>query len=152
MNSTNHTYPRTVCRSLAAVVLAALLAGCPTMDMDSLLKHGGNLARSFSEDVTPVQRQAMGDEASALLLGAAPLVRHAAMQRYVNQLGAWNALQSDRNDITWRFGVLDTESVNAFAAPAGYIFITRGLFARLDRSEEHTSELQSLMRISYAVY
>src|SRR3546814_14053564 len=30
--------------------------------------------------------------------------------------------------------------------------VTRGLRRRLPRSEEHTSELQSLMRISYAVF
>ena len=136
MRTTNHAYPRIVCRGLAAVALAALLAGCPTMNMDSLLKHGENLARSFSQEVTPDQRQAMGAEASALLLGAAPLVRNAGMQRYVNQLGTWIALQSGRDDITWRFGVLDTPSVNAFAAPAGYVFITRGLFARLNDEAE----------------
>lgn len=136
MNRTNHTHPRILCRSLAVTALAILLAGCPTMDVDSIFKHGGNLARSFSQEVTPEQRQTMGDEASALLLGAAPLVRNAGMQRYVNQLGGWIALQSGRDDIAWRFGVLDTDSVNAFAAPAGYVFITRGLFARLSDEAE----------------
>ena len=41
------------------------------------------------------------------------------------------AEQSERADLPWHFGVIDTPSVNAFAAPGGYIFLTRGLYALL---------------------
>lgn len=126
----------TISRSLAVSALALMLSGCATMSLDSVLKHGESLVRSFSQEATPEKEQAMGDEAAALLLGAAPLVKNAALQRYVNQLGLWVALQAGDNDIAWRFGVIDTDSVNAFAAPAGYVFITRGLMARLNNESE----------------
>ncbi len=71
---------------------------------------------------------------TALLLTTAPLVEDAALQRYVNRVGRWVALHTERPELEWHFGVLDTDTVNAFAAPGGYIFITRGLMARL-RSE-----------------
>ncbi|NYT60832.1 M48 family metalloprotease [Alcaligenaceae bacterium] len=123
-------------RSLAAGALAVVLTGCATMNLDSILKHGENLARSFSQEATPEKQQAMGDEAAALLLGAAPLVKNAALQNYVNRLGLWVALQAGPDDTNWRFGVIDTDSVNAFAAPSGYVFITRGLLARLENESE----------------
>jgi len=67
---------------------------------------------------------------------AVPLVRDDALQRYVNLVGNWVALQSGRSDITWRFGVLDTEDINAFAAPGGYIFVTKGLYRLLDNEAQ----------------
>jgi predicted Zn-dependent protease len=45
-------------------------------------------------------------------------------------------LHSDRPDLKWTFGVIESKDINAFAAPGGYIFVTRGLYARLrDESE-----------------
>ena len=47
----------------------------------------------------------------------------------VNLVGKTLAGFSDRPDITWRFGVLNSDTINAFSAPSGYVFITRGLYA-----------------------
>jgi predicted Zn-dependent protease len=38
--------------------------------------------------------------------------------------------------LEWHFGVLDTDSLNAFAAPGGYVFITRGLLHNLRNEAE----------------
>lgn len=74
---------------------------------------------------------ALGREIAGNLLGAAPLVKDAALQKYVNSVGRWVASQSERPDLPWRFGVIDSESINAFAAPGGYIMITKGLYRKL---------------------
>lgn len=76
----------------------------------------------------------IGRQIAGNLLGAVPLVRDEALQRYVNRVGEWVAQQSGRRDVTWRFGVLDTDDINAFAAPGGYVFVTKGLY-RLLRDE-----------------
>ncbi len=73
----------------------------------------------------------LGRGIAANLLGAAPLVPDAQLQAYVNRLGKWLALHTDRPNLPWHFGVLDTESVNAFATPGGYVFITRGLLLQM---------------------
>jgi predicted Zn-dependent protease len=78
----------------------------------------------------------IGRQISGNLLGAVPLVRDDTLQRYVNLVGNWVALQSERKDITWRFGVLDSEDINAFAAPGGYIFVTKGLYRLLNNEAE----------------
>lgn len=120
--------------ALSCAVLS--LSACKPEQIQAALEHGGGVARSFNQSVSPQEEQRMGDESAALLLGAAPLVKHDGVQRYVNQVGQWLAQQTERSDIQWRFGVLDTPNINAFAAPAGYVFITRGLFVRLQDESE----------------
>lgn len=78
----------------------------------------------------------IGQGVAANLLGAVPLVNDEALQAYVNQLGWWLAQQTERRDLNWRFGVLDTDSVNAFAAPGGYVFITKGLLLNMRNEAE----------------
>lgn len=78
----------------------------------------------------------LGRQVAGNLLGVAPLVRDDRLQAYVNLVGRWIALHSDRPDLKWTFGVIESKDINAFAAPGGYIFVTRGLYARLrDESE-----------------
>lgn len=74
---------------------------------------------------------ALGREITGSLLGAAPLVKDEALQKYVNQVGRWVANQSERADLPWKFGVIDSNDINAFAAPGGYVLITKGLYQKL---------------------
>lgn len=71
---------------------------------------------------------AIGRQIAGNLLGAAPLVKDDKLQKYVNRIGRWIATQSERPDLPWHFGVIQSEDLNAFAAPGGYIFITLGLY------------------------
>lgn len=71
---------------------------------------------------------AIGRQIAGNLLGAAPLVKDDKLQKYVNRIGRWVATQSERPDLPWHFGVIQSEDMNAFAAPGGYIFITLGLY------------------------
>ena len=74
---------------------------------------------------------ALGREISGNLLGTAPLVKDAALQKYVNSVGRWVASQSERPDLPWRFGVIESDDLNAFAAPGGYVMVTKGLYRKL---------------------
>ena len=73
----------------------------------------------------------LGREITGNLLGAAPLVKDAALQKYVNSVGRWVASQSERPDLPWRFGVIESDDINAFAAPGGYVMLTKGLYRKL---------------------
>ena len=79
---------------------------------------------------------AIGREIAGNLLGAAPLVKDPQLQKYVNNVGRWVASQSERPDLAWHFGVIESKDINAFAAPGGYIFVTRGLYRLLDNEAE----------------
>jgi predicted Zn-dependent protease len=78
----------------------------------------------------------IGRQITGNLLGAAPLVKDDALQKYVNQVGRWVANQSERADLPWHFGVIDTEDINAFSAPGGYVVITKGLYRKLQNEAQ----------------
>lgn len=99
-------------------------------ELDKKAKAAG-LAEYSDEEESAIGRQIAGN-----LLGAAPLVKDKALQKYVNDVGRWVASQSERPDLAWHFGVIDTSDVNAFAAPGGYIFVTRGLYKMLNDESE----------------
>lgn len=78
----------------------------------------------------------MGGDLAAMLLGAAPLVQNAAQQQYVNRLGLWLALHSERPNLPWKFGVVDTADFNAFSTPGGHVLISQGLLQRMRNESE----------------
>jgi predicted Zn-dependent protease len=103
------------------------------LNLNRLMDTGKNLRDAF-KDVDEKQEAEIGREYAAVLVGAAPLLANAEVQRYVNRVGRWLSLHSERPDLNWQFGVLDSGNINAFATPGGYVLITRGLIERL-RSE-----------------
>jgi predicted Zn-dependent protease len=95
----------------------------------------GLLSQSL-EDIDEPKEIELGRQLAAVLLGAKPLHPNMALQRYVNRLGRWISLQSPRPDLPWTFAVLDDPGFNAFAAPGGYVFVTKGLVDHVaDESE-----------------
>lgn len=79
---------------------------------------------------------AIGRQIAGNLLGASALVKDKRLQKYVNNVGRWVASQSERPDLPWHFGVIESSDINAFAAPGGYIFVTRGLYKKLNSEAE----------------
>ena len=84
---------------------------------------------------------ALGREITGSLLGAAPLVKDEKLQQYVNKVGRWVASQSERDNLPWKFGVIDSADLNAFAAPGGYVLITKGLYQKLQNEAQLASVL-----------
>lgn len=87
-------------------------------------------------DIGEPQEITLGEGIASNLLGAAPLLNNPPVQEYVNRVGRWLTLQTERPDLPWQFGVLDDNDVNAFAAPGGYVFITKGLLAQMNSEAE----------------
>lgn len=108
---------------------ARALPGSPLKDI-----VGGVL--DVSSEWTPEQELQLGREMSAQLLGAKPLYKNNSAQKYVNEVGLWIAMQTSEPQLPWRFGIIDTPNLNAFAAPGGYIFITRGLLLSMHNESE----------------
>ena len=130
-----------LCRALL-LSLCASLAACQAMDglqiqgvdLSNLADVGRNLGdmgeKSQDEELV------IGASTAGLLLQQAPLLEAPALQAYVNQVGRWVALHSERPDLPWRFGVLDSRVVGAYAAPGGYVFITSGMLAQMNSEAE----------------
>lgn len=89
-----------------------------------------------SETEQAEEEAALGPMIAGRVLGAAPLWNDAEAQARVNRIGRWMASQTSRPDLPWSFGVIDDGEINAFAAPGGYILVTRGLYALLETDDE----------------
>ena len=124
----------------AAAVLATAGAAHAASWVDRLLdSRNVDIAKDLSTAVSGMDEKdeiAIGRDLAGQTLGAANLVNDPAVQRYVNRVGRWIASQSERPNLPWRFGVINTASINAFAAPGGYILITRGLYDLLDNESQ----------------
>lgn len=95
--------------------------------------------------VTGKQELALLSEADEISLGRKThrevlkqysVYENPALQKYVQTIGTKLAEKSHRNELVYRFTVLDSKEVNAFALPGGYIYITRGLMAYLKSEAE----------------
>jgi len=94
-----------------------------------------------SEQELAAEEAALGPAIAGRVLGARPLWADAEAQQRVNRIGRWLASQTSRPDLPWTFGVIDAPEVNAFAAPGGYVLLTRGLYELLASDAEVAAAL-----------
>ena len=134
----------------ALLAAALLLAGCVevtkvgtsvgvatgtiTKDQKKALDKSSKQA---SEEITPEQEYYIGRSVAATLLTTYRPFEQEAATRYLNDLGQALAQVSKKPETFggYHFGILDTDEVNAFAAPGGLILVSRGLI-RCCRSED----------------
>jgi predicted Zn-dependent protease len=64
------------------------------------------------------------------------LVRDPVVVNYVQELGLSIARTTPRSDLDWRFFVVDSREINAFALPGGFIYVNRGLIERAQQLDE----------------
>jgi len=111
-------------------------AGISTGAVGDSAMNVADAAAGKSEEEQSAEELALGPEITGRILGAAKLVADDAAQKRVNRIGRWMASHSSRPDLPWTFGVIDDAEVNAFAAPGGYILITRGMYELLANDDE----------------
>jgi predicted Zn-dependent protease len=112
------------------LILAAFLAaatGCATIGQLNLLT---------TEQEVEIGRQAAGEVEQEVQLYDDPEV-----EAYVDSLGQLLARHSRRKDVTYHFKVVDTDVVNAFALPGGWLYVNRGLIT----ASENESELAGVI-------
>jgi len=123
----NRTLRSLSLRFLPTCAAAAFVAGCST-----------NPATGKSEIslVSEGQEIEMGNQmltSARATLGTYP---DSAVQRYVRAVGERLAAASERPSLPWVFEVVEDPEVNAFAAPGGKIFVTRGIMAYFSSEAE----------------
>lgn len=109
------------------LVPCLLAAACATVPAT-----GGKQLSFFSEE----EEIAMGREADAEIVGSIGVYDDPAMQAYVDEVGRKLAAVSERPQLPWTFQVIDDASVNAFALPGGWIYVTRGILTHLGSESE----------------
>lgn len=86
--------------------------------------------------ITTEQEVQIGRENAAQINQQLPIVRDAAINQYINQLGRSIARVADPRGIQYTFYVVNSNVVNAFAVPGGHIYVNRGLIERADNASE----------------
>jgi predicted Zn-dependent protease len=118
----------------AAAMLAAamLLSACATNPVT-----GGTDIVTMSE----AQEIELGRQMHPKILQQYGRFEDEALQAYVNDVGQRIARASHRPGLQYTFTVLDSDEVNAFALPGGYVYITRGIMGYLNSEAELTAVL-----------
>lgn len=118
-------------RGFVAVATVTLLAGCA--QLQNIGPEGLANIGASALPIGPEKEREIGFGIAVTVAGHYPLAQDRELNRYVNLVGQAVARQSSRyGEVAFRFGVLETEDVNAFAAPGGYIFVTRGALGLMD--------------------
>lgn len=77
--------------------------------------------------ISQSQEAQLGASTAAQIAAQLPLVQDADVQSYINTLGNKLTRVTDTRGVSWRFTVVNSKEINAFAVPGGYIYVNRGL-------------------------
>jgi predicted Zn-dependent protease len=116
-------------RLLPAVCVLALALGCTT---------SVNPATGRREVVmmTPEDEQRIDEQAVQEIEASVGVVSDSELTRYVEDVGRRLAVQSPRQDVPYRFQIVEMDEPNAFALPGGHIFVSRGLLVLANTESE----------------
>lgn len=125
----------------AALVAATAVPAHAQLGALGKIKKGADQAADAKkkyDDMTfsPEEERQIGEQVSAKLRQRFGVYQSQDVGKYVALVGTVIAQASSKPALDWQFIVLDSEGVNAYAAPGGFIHVTRGLLGMLkDESE-----------------
>ncbi len=99
-------------------------------------KKIGSIFGGFNREFTEEEEKEIGREIAAKLLGIYKLYKNDEMTKYINLVGKYVALSSPEPKREYIFAILDTDTINAYSCPGGYIFVTLGLLKILSSEAE----------------
>jgi len=115
----------------AAILLLAGLLGLGAGCIRNPVTHKIN-AHLLSYDA----ERKIGIASKAKILQEYDVIKSTQVTSYVNRVGQRLAQVCDRPTVDYDFTVLDSDLINAFAVPGGFVFITRGLLETIDNEAE----------------
>ncbi|MEO8078012.1 MAG: M48 family metalloprotease, partial [Acidobacteriota bacterium] len=126
-----------------SVVLLSLVAAPAYAQLGGLGKRIGQAKEAKDKTqkvmdikVTDAEERQLGEQVSAQLRQDYGVYQDAAVTKYVSLVGTVLAQVSSRPGLNWQFIVLDTDGVNAFASPGGFVHITRGALGLIKNEAE----------------
>lgn len=130
-----HRFLLAFCLLAAALVAPAVAQGA--YDLGKVFEVLKGVSTSIeAATMSEADEIRIGREVAARTLGSYRVVPDERIQRYLNQVGVWVALQSPRPDLPWRFAAVDGAEVNAFAVPGGTVLVTAGMLSLVANEAE----------------
>jgi len=102
--------------SLAIALTGAAFSGCASVSQQQEVQIGQQTAQQVDAQL--------------------PMLRDGVVDSYVNSLGQAIASHTSRADLQWHFAVVNTDVINAFALPGGYVYVNRGVLSRASNESE----------------
>jgi predicted Zn-dependent protease len=118
---------RTRIIGLAAAVAVIIIGGCATTG------PGGKKSLIL---ISTAQEVSIGQQMDQELRKSETFLADSAWQVYINDLGQRIVAVSDRKDLPFQFAVIESDEINAFAAPGGYVYFYTGLIRDMDEESE----------------
>lgn len=84
----------------------------------------------------PQKESEVGRVISAKILGSTPLLNNEVATNYINLVGKSLVKNVPGDSFKWTFAIIESNDINAFAAPGGYVFLTKGLLKQLNSEDE----------------
>lgn len=113
---------------VVALHAAPALAQFREININNIVDAVKGVAKSREvSTMSEADEVAVGKDIASRTLGAYRLVRDEPLNRYLNRVGLWVALQSDRPGLPWRFAAVRSDAINAYAVPGGAVLITTGM-------------------------
>jgi predicted Zn-dependent protease len=78
----------------------------------------------------------LGKEEHAKIISRFGVYRDQELQAYINKVGQRVAAESNREEINYKFTILNDDMINAFALPGGFIYVTRGMLMHMNSESE----------------
>ena len=116
---------------LGVSLLAALVFAGWGSVLDKVGKKAKEGAKEMNINFTPEQERYIGRTVAANVIAQYGLDKNSDVKKYVNLVGLWVANFSARPELPYHFEILDSDEVNAFSAPGGFIFISRGMLSAM---------------------
>ncbi|HUS20460.1 MAG TPA: M48 family metalloprotease [Aeromicrobium sp.] len=125
----------------AALALALVLTAAPAFAQLGGLGGKIGKAKEIGDKVADLKvsetdERKIGEAVSTKVRQEFGVYQNAAVTKYVTLVGSVLAETSERPNLKWEFIVLDTDGVNAFAAPGGIVHITRGALGMIKSEAE----------------
>ena len=117
-------------KMLGGLVLLAVLAGLP------LRAEEPTPARPFYNTFSDAEEMTMGRKAAEETEKQLPILVEPLLTAYVNHMGQKVAKDSRRSEIQYSFKIVNTDAVNAFSLPGGFIYVNRGLLDFVNNESE----------------
>jgi beta-barrel assembly-enhancing protease len=113
-----------------------MLRGCAGARVRGCVLAGTVFWTLLGCSVSQDEEVELGRRNAAQVEAQLPLVHDAIASNYVQALGASIARTTTRQDLDWRFRIVDSRQINAFALPGGFIYVNRGLIERAEHLDE----------------
>jgi predicted Zn-dependent protease len=113
-----------------------IVSGGARRRMSAVALAASLVASGCAPAITTQQEVQIGRQYAAEINRQLPIVQNSRVHGYINQLGESIARRVDPRGLDYTFYVVNSDAVNAFAVPGGFIYVNRGLIERADNMSE----------------